>query len=143
ALLRGTAQVAARRPDHTPDEQVEQDEEADLEQQQDLADSDGADRHGSSRSKTTSVDPSVTRSPSSSFACRSLRPFTSMPFVEPRSTIQYDVSSCRTSACLRETLGSDSWISQSCARPSTVTRFSIGWRSPSTVSHTVSRSTGA
>jgi hypothetical protein len=54
--------------------------------------------HGASRWNVKSVEPSVKRSPSSSFARFSRRPFTSTPFVESRSTIQYDVPSWRSSA---------------------------------------------
>src|SRR2546430_13110514 len=43
------------------------------------------------------------RSPVRSFARLTRLPLTSMPFVEPRSTIQYDAPSCRSSACRRET----------------------------------------
>src|SRR5215204_6370304 len=47
-----------------------------------------SDDHPRSREKTTSVEPSVTVSPSRSFARFTRLPFTSIPFVEPRSTIQ-------------------------------------------------------
>ena len=66
----------------------------------------------------------MTRSPFSSFDRFSLRPLTSIPFVESRSTIQYDAPSWRSSAWRRETFGSASWTSHSRERPMTTRRFS-------------------
>src|SRR3954471_24952768 len=118
ALLRH-AHVARGRAHDPPDEEVEQDEERELEDEQRLFDRDGADPAppSVSRLNTSSVEPSVIRSPCRSFARFWRRPFTSIPFVEPRSTAQYAAPSCRTSACLRETFGSASWMSQSFERP--------------------------
>src|SRR4029450_3753771 len=63
--------------------------------------------------------PCTIRSSCSSFA-RSVRlPFTSMPFVEPRSTTNQLPFSRRTSACRRETLASSSVMWHSRERPST------------------------
>src|SRR5262245_43191271 len=73
------------------------------------------------RSNVTSVRPSRIRSSCSSLA-RSVRlPFTSIPFVEPRSTMN-QFPFCRlTSACLRETFASSRVMSHSRERPRTTT----------------------
>ena len=77
--------LAAGEADDAPDEQVEEDEEGDLEGEEDLFDLDGAGTdHGSW--KTSSVEPRRIMSPSSSRARRTLRPLTSTPFVDSRST---------------------------------------------------------
>jgi len=60
-----------------------------------------------------SVEPTVNVSPGSSFARLTRRPFTSIPFVESRSTIQYAAPSWRSSACRRETFASSTWMSAS------------------------------
>src|SRR5829696_6865712 len=67
ALL-GRADVLAGAADDRPDEEVEQNEEADLEGEQHPLDAHGVVDHGVSRRKTIWVEPIVTRSPSSSFA---------------------------------------------------------------------------
>jgi hypothetical protein len=85
ALLR-EPEILRYRAHDAPDEEVEEDEEADLEAEEDRFDLDGGDGH--ERVKTSSVEPSVIRSPSSSFDRFSARPLTAIPFVEPRSTIQ-------------------------------------------------------
>jgi len=89
ALLR-EAQVACGRPHDAPDEQVEEDEEGDFEKEQRLLDRDRAWQggHSVSRRKTSSVEPSVMRSPCRSFARFWRRPFTSIPLVESRSITQ-------------------------------------------------------
>ena len=60
------AKILGDGADDPPDEEVEQEEKADLEAEQDRFDLDRGDDHG--RLKTSSVDPSVIRSSSSSFA---------------------------------------------------------------------------
>src|SRR5215831_4874873 len=121
ALLRHP-QVAARRAHDPPDEEIEQDEERDLEDEQDLIDGGGVveHRYSDSRAKRNSVDPSVIVSPLCSFARLTRLPLTSSPLVDPRSTIQYDAPSWRSSACRRETFASASWMSQSRERPITM-----------------------
>ena len=89
ALLRRLLHPLRRGAHDEQDEPVEQDEERDLEDQQRLVGLEREECHdGSERPNTTSVEPIVMRSPSRRRA-RSVRlPLTSMPFVEPRSTIQ-------------------------------------------------------
>ena len=69
---------------------------------------DGAGDHCVSRAKVISVEPSVIVSPSLSFARLTRLPLTSIPFVEPRSTIQYAAPSWRNSAWRRDTFASAS-----------------------------------
>src|SRR5205823_6950598 len=140
ALLR-QAEIAARGSHDAPDEQVEQHEERDLEDQQRRVDGYGRGDHWPSRSNVISVEPSVIVSPLRSFARFTRLPLTSIPFVEPRSTIQYEAPSCLNSACRRETLASASWTSQSRERPMTM-RGCLTWRlSPFQLSVTSSGST--
>src|SRR4029079_3242818 len=89
ALLR-QAEVAARGADDAPDEEIEQNEERDLEDEQNLIDCGGVveHRYSDSRTNVSSVEPSVIVSPLRSFARFTRLPLTSIPFVEPRSTIQ-------------------------------------------------------
>src|SRR5207244_13062668 len=97
-------QVATRRPHDPPNEQVEQYEERDLQGEQHGVDGRARENHACrSVENVMSVDPTVKVSPGSSFARLTRRPFTSIPFVESRSTIQYAVPSWRSSACRRET----------------------------------------
>src|SRR5690349_12518422 len=125
-------QVAARRADDAPDEQVEEDEERDLEDEQNLVDRGRVVEHGysDSRANVSWVEPSVIVSPLRSFARLTRLPLTSIPFVEPRSTIQYDAPSCRSSAWRRETFASASWMSQSRERPMTTRRCFTSWLLP-------------
>src|SRR5262245_20665631 len=114
ALLRRDLHVAAGRANDAPDEDVEQDQKGRLQGQQDRLDVHDC-------SNVTSVRPSRIRSCFSSLA-RSVRlPFTSIPFVEPRSTMNQFPFSRLTSACLRETLASSSLMSHSRERPRTTT----------------------
>src|SRR5262249_6194432 len=124
-----------------PDEEIEQHEEGDLQDQQDRLDLDRREHQATSRRNDTSVEPIVMRSPLWSLARFVRIPFTSMPFVESRSTTQYDVPSWRTSACRRAALGSAIWTSQSRDRPSVFRCFVTSWREPLTLSVTTSRST--
>src|SRR5262249_40184153 len=87
ALLR-QPDVARRASPDPPDEEVEEHEEADLEDEQDGLNLDRGEHHSPSRRKAISVEPIVTLSPWPSFARWVRTPFTSSPFVEPRSTIQ-------------------------------------------------------
>src|SRR6266542_5505958 len=82
-----------RTADDPPDEEVEQDEEAELEDEEDRLDRDGREHQERSRRNEISVEPIVILSPWSSFARCVRSPFTSKPFVESRSTIQYAVPS--------------------------------------------------
>ena len=67
---------------------VEQNEERDLEDEQNLVDRGRVEDHLDSWLNATSVEPSVIVSPSLSLARFTRLPLTSIPFVEPRSTIQ-------------------------------------------------------
>ena len=89
ALLRGSirrrsSEVAARAAHDPPDEEIEEDDEGDLEDQQRLVDVDV--HEPLAFPKTRSVAPSVIVSPSDSLACWTRLPFSSVPFVESRST---------------------------------------------------------
>ena len=106
ALLRRAADVLGRRADDEQDEAVQEDEEHDLEDKECLVGCERQERHGSDRPKTISVDPSVILSPSRSRSRSTCLPFTAVPFVESRSTIQYVAPSWRSSACRRDTLTS-------------------------------------
>ena len=87
-LLR-QAQVACSRAHDAPDEEVEKDEEADLQEDERRLDLRRRKRHyGVSRVKVISVEPIVKRVPSSSFTRFTRLPFTSTPFVESRSISQ-------------------------------------------------------
>ena len=97
ALLR-QVQVATGRSDDAPDEEIEQHDERDLQDEQDGLVGGARDDHSRSSVKPMSVSPTVNESPGSSFARLTRRPFTSIPFVESRSTIQYAVPSWRSSA---------------------------------------------
>src|SRR5262249_16762033 len=142
ALLRQT-EVTACGADNAPDEEVEEHQEGDLQREEEFLDVDGrGSDHGTERSNTTSVAPSVIVSPLCSFVRDWRRPLTATPFVESRSTIQYVVPSWRSSAWRRDTLASGTWTSQSRERPMTTRRLSISWRLSFTVSVTTSRSTG-
>src|SRR5262249_6772744 len=136
------AGVADDRPDDPPDEEIEEDEEDDPEGEQDLLHLRGGEGHWSSRRKTSSVEPSFTVSPCSSFARFWRRPFTSVPFVESRSVNQYAPRSCRSSACLRDMFGSGMVMSTSRPRPITTVSLSIVYRLPSLLSDTTSRAGG-
>src|SRR5205823_999283 len=87
--LLGQARVPAHRADDSPDEEIEQDEERDLQHEQKLLEPRAGDDHSSSVVNVTSVEPTVNDEPGSSFARFTRRPPTSTPFVESRSTIQY------------------------------------------------------
>ena len=88
-LLRRRPEIARDRSHDGPDEEVEEHEEADLQREQRLLGVESPDHvTGSVRPKTTSVAPIVMRSPSASFSRVMRRPFSSVPFVEPRSTTQ-------------------------------------------------------
>src|SRR5581483_1971141 len=139
--LLGQAEVAGRRPDDPPDEQVEEDEEREFQRQEGGLDGRGREcRHYcSSRVKTISVEPIVNRDPSSSFTRFTRFPPTSTPFVESRSTSQYVAPSCRSSACRRDTFGSVTCTSASLERPSTSRRFAISCRCPFQLSTATSR----
>src|SRR5581483_11827807 len=140
ALLR-QPQVARGGADDPPDEGVEEDEERDLQREQHALVRGAADDHSRSVLNVISVEPTVNVSPGSSFARFTRRPFTSTPFVESRSTIQYVEPSCRSSAWRRETFGSSTWISHSRERPRSTRRLSTrSWR-PSQASTATSRST--
>ena len=105
--LLGQAQVARRGANDAPDEQIEEYEKGDLQGEQRRLDlGGGKHRYCSSRANSSSVEPIVNRVPSSSFSRLTRLPFTSTPFVESRSTIQYVAPSWRNSACRRETFGS-------------------------------------
>ena len=83
-------QVAGGGADDPPDEEVEDDEEGDLEDKERGLDLNRSQRHGAqcaSREKAISVEPSVKRLPSSSASSLTRLPSTSIPLVEPRSTI--------------------------------------------------------
>ena len=69
-------------------EQVEEDEEAKLQAEEDGFDLNRADDQRSDRLKTSTVEPRVMRSSSSSFARFTARPLTETPLVDSRSTIQ-------------------------------------------------------
>src|SRR5437868_3053781 len=73
--------------------------------------------HRYSSSNPSSTRPSVILSPGRSTSSCTRRPFTFTPFVEPRSTIIHPSIVLRTSACLRDTLGSSTTSSQSRLRP--------------------------
>src|SRR5262249_20473763 len=122
ALL-GQPHVLRGRAHDPPNEEVEQHEERNLEcQQHALVRRTG--NHSRSVLKVTSVEPTVKMSPDSSFDRFTRRPFTSIPFVESRSTIQYVEPSCRSSAWRRETFGSSTWMSHSRERPRRMLRLS-------------------
>src|SRR2546428_4070429 len=123
ALLR-QAQVLRRRANDAPDEEVEQHEEGDLEHEEHALVRRAGGDHSRSVVKVSSVEPTVNVSPESSFARLTRRPFTSIPFVESRSTIQYVAPSWRSSAWRRETFGSSTWMSHSRERPSSTLRLS-------------------
>src|SRR5439155_258302 len=118
ALL-GKPQVAASGSHDPPDEDVEEHQERDLEDEQDLVDRGRVEDHHCSRPKVKSVEPRVIVSPSSSFARLTRLPLTSIPFVDPRSTTQYEAPSWRSSAWRLETLASASWMSHPRTRPMT------------------------
>ena len=89
ALLRRLRHPLRRRAHDEEDEDVQEDEERDLADQERLVGFETEERHdGSERPNTTSVEPSVIRSPSRTRARSTRLPLTSTPFVEPRSTIQ-------------------------------------------------------
>ena len=100
ALL-GEPDIARHRANDPPDEEVKQDQEANLQPEKDGLDLDRRQRHRE-RLKTSSLEPRVIRSSSSRFARFSARPLTATPFVESRSTIQKVEPSRRISACRRE-----------------------------------------
>ena len=103
ARRRGAAQVLERRARHPEQEQVEHGDEAELQ-----GDGDGVEGHASLSSwKTISEVPRVIVSPSRSDCAPVMRrPLTLTPLVEPRSRTVHEAPEGRTSACLRETLGS-------------------------------------
>src|SRR5439155_16724643 len=109
-LLR-QAQVACRRADDPPDEEVEEDEEGDLEREEGRLDLGRREHYWVSSENTISVEPIVKRAPSSSFSRLTRLPRTSTPFVESRSTSQYVAPSWCSSAWRRETFGSVTWMS--------------------------------
>src|SRR5205814_2120795 len=80
ALLR-QAQVTARGAHDAPDEEIEKDEEASLQEQQHALDIDRGADHETDLWKTRSVDPTVMRSSFSSCARFWRRPLTVSPFV--------------------------------------------------------------
>src|SRR5262249_36938020 len=129
ALLR-EAHVARQAPDDPPDEEVEEHEEADLEDEQDGLNLDRGQHHSPSWRNEISVEPIVTLSPWPSCARCVRTPFTSSPFVEPRSTIQKASPSRRTSACRRDAPGSASWTSESRERPRTVRSLASSYVRP-------------
>src|SRR5919204_566014 len=127
ALLRRRAHVPGGRADHAPDEEVEEDEEGGLESKEDRLDVHPV------CSNTSSVRPRTIWSPGSRRALSTRSPFTSTPFVEPRSTIHQPPSSSTTSAWRRETLGSSILMSQSRERPRVSRSVVSTWRFPCTL----------
>jgi hypothetical protein len=113
ALLRN-AEIAGGRPHDAPDEDVQQDEEQGLKSEED-----GLDRHQPACSNVSSVFPMRMVSEWLRRARSTRRPFTSIPLVDFRSTIQKAPFSRRISACRRDALGSSSVMSQSRERPRT------------------------
>src|SRR4029077_21161434 len=140
ALLR-QPHVGGRGAHDAPDEEIEQDQKSDLQREQDCLVARTGNDHSRPVVKVTSVEPTVKVSPVSSFARFTRRPFTSIPFVDSRSTIQYVAPSWRSSAWRRDTFGSSTWISHSRERPRTILRLSTRLVSPSHVSVATSRST--
>src|SRR3954471_3618842 len=122
------AEVPQSRARHPQQEQVEDGDEAELQR-----DGDGVERHARSSSKTTSEVPSVIVSPPRSDCAPWMRrPLTLTPLVEPRSRTVQEAPEGRSSACLRETLGSSTWMSASRERPSTAPLEGTGHVLPST-----------
>ena len=77
-------------------------------------------------------------SPSSSFERCTRFPFSSVPFVEPRSTSHQLPPSRRSSAWRRETFASSTWMSLSFERPSTTLAPSSACVRPFIVSEKIS-----
>src|SRR5919108_3290118 len=126
ALLGSDLEVPRSRPDHAPDEEVEEDEEDRLEREENRLDAHQA------RSNRSSVWPRTILSSCSSRLRRTRLPLTSTPLVEPRSTIQKAPFSRTSSACRRETFASSWVMSHSRERPSRMWSASTVCRRPPT-----------
>src|SRR5437588_3810990 len=104
--------VAGRAPRDPQEEQVQHDQEAELQRN-----GDGIRVHRYSSSNRSRASPSSISSPGARTASSTRRPFTLMPFVEPRSVTTQWPSWLRTSAWRREAFGSSRVMSQSRLRP--------------------------